>query len=159
MTRRVLLVAAILAGALAPLAGTPLRAPGVDVARLAAMVQAEEDHVTAVELAQWIRDRRPGLRVIDLRTSKEFDELHIPSSVHLPLPELMKAEMTRSDTIVLVSEGGGHAAQAWVLMQMRGYKHVYFLRGGVQEWVDGVLRAPEQKELSRYFGGMRNGGC
>lgn len=157
--RRTLLIAAVVAGALAPLAGSPYRTPQLDVQRLAATIEAEEDHVTAVELAQWIRDRKPGLRVIDLRTPKEFAEFHVPSSLNLALSELIQRDFPRGDTLVLVSEGGGHAAQGWVLLQARGYANVYFLRGGVQEWVDGVLRAPEQKELSRYFGGDRRGGC
>jgi rhodanese-related sulfurtransferase len=156
--RRALLIAAIVAGALAPLAGSPYRTAQLDVQRLAAKVQAEDDHVTAVELAQWIRARKPGLHVIDLRTPAEFAEYHVPSSVNLALPELVSRDFARADTLVLVSNGGGHAAQGWVLMQARGYANVYFLRGGVQEWID-VLRAPEQKELSRYFGGPRRGGC
>ena len=157
--RRVLLVAALVAGALAPIAGSPYRTPQLDVKRLAAQIEAEQDHVTAVELAQWIRARRPGLRVIDLRTPAEFDRYHVPSSVNVPLPQLVAQDFPRGDTLVLVSDGGGHAAQGWVLMQVRGYAHVYFLRGGLQEWDEDVIRAPEQKELSRYFGGDRRGGC
>jgi rhodanese-related sulfurtransferase len=157
--RRALLIAAVVAGVLAPLAGSPYRTPQLDVKRLAATIEAEKDHVTAVELAQWIRGRKPGLRVLDLRTPAEFEQYHIPSSVNVSLAELVAQELPRGDTLVLVSEGGGHAAQGWVLMQARGYAHVYFLRGGVQEWQDDVIRAPEQKELSRYFGGDRRGGC
>lgn len=157
--RRALLVTALVAGALAPLAGSPYRAPQLDVARLAAQIEKEQDHVTAVELAQWIRARKAGLRVIDLRTPAEFERYHVPSSVNVALPELVSQELPRGDTLVLVSDGGGHAAQGWVLMRARGYAHVYFLRGGLQEWEEDVIRAPEQKELSRYFGGERRDGC
>lgn len=157
--RRALLVAALVAGALAPIAGSPYRTPQLDVRRLAAQIEAERDHVTAVELAEWIRERRAGLRVIDLRTREEFDRYHVPSAVHVPLPELVARDFPRGDTIVLVSEAGGHAAQGWVLMQARGYTNVFFLRGGLQEWEEDVIRAPEQKELSRYFGGERRDGC
>ncbi|HYC93140.1 MAG TPA: rhodanese-like domain-containing protein [Thermoanaerobaculia bacterium] len=157
--RRALLIAALVAGVLAPLAGSPYRAPQLDVQRLAAQIEAEQDHVTAVELAQWIRDRKPGLRVLDLRTPAEFEQYHVPSSVNVPLPQLVAQQFARGDTLVLVSEGGGHAAQGWVLMRARGYASVFFLRGGIQEWDEDVIRAPEQKELSRYFGGDRRGGC
>ncbi len=157
--RRALLIAALVAGALAPIAGSPYRTPQLDVARLAAKVEAEQDHVTAVELARWIRDRKPGLRVVDLRTPAEFEQYHLPSSVNLALPELVARDFPHGDTLVLVSDGGGHAAQGWVLMQARGYANVFFLRGGLQEWEESVIRAPEQKELSRYFGGDRRSGC
>ncbi|HYI09850.1 MAG TPA: rhodanese-like domain-containing protein [Thermoanaerobaculia bacterium] len=185
MIRRVLLVVAIIGGVLAPFAGSPYRThvipsvergtwadgdtqslpshPGPsldardDMKRLAAIVQAEEDHVTAVELAQWIRTRKPGLRVLDLRTAAEFEAYHVPSSRNLPLAELLQASLPKDDTLVLVSDGGAHAAQAWVFLQTLGYSNVYFLRGGLQEWLDDVMRpvnaTPEQAELSRYFGG------
>ncbi|HVE70350.1 MAG TPA: rhodanese-like domain-containing protein [Thermoanaerobaculia bacterium] len=158
--RRALLVAAVVAGALAAIARSPHRTPQLDVTRLATLIETEKDHVTAVELAHWIRDRKPGLRVIDLRTPKEYAGTRVPSSVNLSLRELATRELTRSDTIVLISERGGHAAQGWVLLQARGYRNVFFLRGGMEEWVDDVLRSPRQKELSRYFGGVRSGdGC
>jgi rhodanese-related sulfurtransferase len=157
--RRALLVAAIVAGVLAPLAGSPYRTPQLDVKQLAAAIEAEQDHVDAVELARWIRGRKPGLRVLDLRTRAEFEQYHIPSSVHVPLAELVAHDFPRGDTLVLVSDGGGHAAQGWVLMRARGYANVFFLRGGLQEWEEDVIRAPEQKELSRYFGGARRDGC
>jgi rhodanese-related sulfurtransferase len=135
--RRALLIAAIVAGALAPFAGSPYRPKQTqDVARLAAIVEAEQDHVTAIELARWIHDRKPNLRVLDLRTATEFDDYHVPSSRNVPLAELVKAPFPTTDTLVLVSDGGAHAAQAWVFLQTLGYRDVYFLRGGLQEWLD-----------------------
>jgi len=70
--------------------------------------------------------------------------------------------------IVLYSEGGAHAAQAWVLLRALGYKNVYFLRGGLYEWIEQVMRpslataaTPKDSvdfarnmEVSRYFGGV-----
>jgi rhodanese-related sulfurtransferase len=153
--KRALLVAAILAGALAPLAGSPYRSTQLDVKRLAATIAKEDDHVTAAELAQWIRSRKAGLQIIDLRTPKEFAEVRVPTSINLTLAELVQRDFPRADTIVLVSDGGGHAAQGWVLMQARGYANVYFLRGGMQEW-EAALAQPG--ELRRYFGGARRGG-
>ena len=158
--RRALLIAAIAAGGLAPFAGTPHRTDvpvALDVQRLAKAVEAEEDHVTAIELAGWIRDRRPGLRIIDLRTPEEYQSFHVPSAANVPLPALVAMKFDPDETIVLVSEGGGHAAQGWVLLQASGYRNVYFLRGGVDEWLDDVMRpvnaSAEVAELSRYFGG------
>ena len=156
--RRALLIAAVVAGALAPFAGSPYRtSEAPDVARLAALVEAEQDHVTAIELARWIHDRKPNLRVIDIRTAKEFHEYHVPSSRHVPLAELVRAPVRANDTVVLISDGGAHAAQAWVFLQTLGYRDVYFLRGGLQEWLDEVMQPvtapPAHAELSRYFGG------
>lgn len=156
--RRALLIVAVVAGALAPFAGGIDRtAPRLDVQRLAEAVVAEEDHVTAIELARWIRDRKPRLRVVDLRDASAFAAYHVPSAENVPLQSLVAAQLPKNDTVVLISDGGAHAAQAWVFLQALGYRDVYFLRGGLQEWLDDVMNpasaTPDLAELSRYFGG------
>jgi rhodanese-related sulfurtransferase len=168
--QRALAATALALGALAMIAGDPSRhATGrVDVAALARAVEREEDHVTAIELARMIRDRTPNLRVIDLRSPSEFAEYQIPGAERMSLTELTQRPFDRNATIVLYSEGGTHAAQGWFLLRARGLEHVYFLRGGVFEWVDQVMEARigrdasdgeratfrETAELSRYFGGQ-----
>ena len=156
-------------GAIAPLAGSPyIGAHGrVDVEQLASAVAREEDHVTALELAQWIKDRRPDLRVVDVRTRADFDAFHLPTAEHIPIESIATASFDANDTIVLYSDGGAHAAQAWVFLRALGHQQVFFLRGGLIDWIDDVLNpaiAPDATAdakaafariaaLSRYFGG------
>jgi rhodanese-related sulfurtransferase len=160
---------ALVLGSLAALAGTPDRARNarLDVESLARAVEHEDDHVTAIELAEWIRDRRPGLRILDIRSSGEFEALHIPTAERVALTDLSTTPFRRDETIVLYSEGGAHAAQGWVFLRALGYKRVYFLRGGLREWLDEVMTPTLQatandssrkafarvSDLSRYFGG------
>ena len=168
--RRALVVIAVAAGVLAPLAGSPYleRRAGIDVAELAAVVAREQDHVTAVDLAGWIKDRKPGLRVIDVRPAEDFNSYHLPSAESVPLESLPTSRFQPTDTLVLYSEGGAHAAQAWVFLEALGYRRVYFLRGGLDEWQDEVMNPTLEKNaspervsafervaaLSRYFGGV-----
>jgi rhodanese-related sulfurtransferase len=155
--------AAVLAvGALA--AGDPHSAGGrIDVDALARTVEAEQDHVTAVELAAWIRDRKPGLR-----GAEDFAAFHLPTAENLSLTGLTRAPIRPDETVVLYSEGGTHAAQGWFFLRARGIEHVYFLRGGLYEWMTEVVNptlpadaSPARRaefartaELSRYFGGV-----
>ncbi len=159
MIHRALAVAALLLGALAPFAGSPYRArhDSVDVQKLAAQVAREEDHVTALELAAWIKDRKPNLRIVDLRSAAEFDEYHVPRAEPMSLEQLLSARFARDETIVLISDGGAHAAQGWVFLRALGHEHVYFLRGGLGEWLSDVMNPPKTTELSRYFGGTARG--
>ena len=180
--------AAALAGAVAPLAGSPYRGARVgsaapvtaagsargtmasgtiDVAELARAVAEQEDHVSAVELAAWLRARRPGLRVIDVRTASEFAAYHIPGAEHVPLEALAATRFAADETIVLYSELGVHGGQAWVFLRALGHHQVLFLRNGLHEWLDDVMSptiaadAPAEAqaafdrvaELSRWFGG------
>jgi len=166
--RRVLAVVAVIAGVAAAIVGF-LREPdgrgrpsphrGADASRLASMVAREEDHVTALELAQWIRDRKPNLRILDLRSAEEFETVHVPRSERIPIEALVKAKFDPAETLVLISDGGAHAAQGWVLLQSLGYRNVYFLRGGVGEWMAEVMSPVKPSELTRYFGGVPRTGA
>lgn len=175
--RRWLAGAAALAGALAPFAGSPYRArssaatlagsPSVDVAALAGAVARQEDHISALELAAWLRAGRPGLRVLDVRSAAEFRAYHIPGAEHVPLERVATLPFSSETTLVLYSETGVHAAQAWVFLRALGHGRVVFLRNGLHEWLDDVMSptlaadAPPEAivkfaataELSRWFGG------
>ncbi|MFN2601185.1 MAG: rhodanese-like domain-containing protein [Gemmatimonadaceae bacterium] len=144
----------------------------VDVRSLARNVEKEEDHVTAVELAQWIKDRRPGLRVVDVRSAPDFDAYHIPTAERIDVSQLVDTPFRADETVVLYSDGGAHAAQGWVFLRALGYPHVYFLRGGLYEWLDNVINPTisgnpsdssrtswgKVESLSRYFGGVPRSG-
>jgi rhodanese-related sulfurtransferase len=165
----------LLAGAAAALAilalaagDAPSAGGRVDVAALARTVEAEQDHVDAIELAAWIRAGKLGLRVIDVRGAEDFSAFHLPNAENLSLTELTRAPIGRDETVVLYSEGGAHAAQGWFFLRARGIERVYFLRGGLYEWLTEVVNptlpadaSPAQRavfartaELSRYFGGQ-----
>jgi rhodanese-related sulfurtransferase len=138
---RALAIAAIVGGGLAAIAGAPTRAPSgnVDVVRLAEIVEREDDHVTAMELARWIRDDKAGLRVIDIRPDSEYAELHIPGATRIDLGDVARMPLDSAATYVLYSEGGTHAAQGWFLLKARGVEHAFFLRGGIYEWLEQVM--------------------
>ena len=165
---RVLGGAALVLGAGAAIAGPRSGSGRIDVAQLARVVAREDDHVTALELARWIRSKRANLRVIDIRTVPEFDSLHIPTAEQAAIDTLERIRFASSETIVLYSEGGAHSAQAWVFLRALGHQNVFFLRGGVHEWIEEVLspglprdatdtereQFAKASELSRYFGGL-----
>lgn len=166
---RVLATLALALAAGAMVVGRPSRTPPgqIDVDRLASMIAREEDHVTAVELGEWLRDGRPGLRVVDVRAKADFDEYHIPRAENVPLPSIGKTAFKDDETLVLYSDGGAHAAQAWIMLRSLGFTNVYFLRGGLGEWLDDVMTpmmpadaTPAERDafrkiadLSAYFGG------
>jgi hypothetical protein len=94
-------------GLMAVFAGSPYlaRHGQIDVDALASAVAHEEDHVTAVELAGWIRERRPGLRVFDLQSDADFVAYHIPGAEHIPLESLASAPFRTTNTLVLRRRG------------------------------------------------------
>jgi hypothetical protein len=115
---RKLAALAIALGAVAVFA-QPQRGPYVrlDTQQLAMIVEQEVDHVTPAELAAWIVEGRSDYRLLDLRGAAEYAEYHIPSAENVMLPALEDYPLLPSEKIVIYSQGGIHAAQAWLLMQ------------------------------------------
>ncbi len=169
LVRRLSLVALAL-GIAAPFAGTPYRPRHgrIDIDNLADIVKRGDDHVDALQLAQWIRDRKPGLRVIDLRSADEFEGYAIPTAQNMAIDAVARAGIAPTELVVLYSGNGVHAGQAWVFLHSLGVRNVVFLRGGMGEWQDEVLNpvlapdaTPQAKRdferasaLSLYFGGV-----
>lgn len=147
--RVVLASVAVLLGLMAAIAGAPR---SIDVDALAKEVAREKDHVTALEPAQWIKDRKPGLRVI----SVGWASASLPLEETIPLESLTRTPFAKDETIVLVSDGGAHAAQAWVFLRALGHRNVFFLRGGAAEWNAEVLTPATPTPVTRYFA---RGGC
>lgn len=158
---RILTVAALVLGGLAPFAGSPYRAghAALDVAGIARAVATERDHVTAVELAGWIRARKPGLQILDVTGSAETVPVIIPGAVGVDMGDLVASAtaLRPHRPTVVYSAGGAHGAQAWVLLRALGFRDVYFLQGGLDAWITEVLSPPEPTELSLYFGGEASG--
>ena len=153
---RALAIVALALGAAAPFAGSPYRSArgSVDVASLAGVIARDEDHVTALELATWIHDRKSGLRIIDVREPVEFAAYRIPAAENVPLAHFSRLSVKPEDTVVLYSGGGAHAAQAWVFVRALGHRQVFFLSGGLNEWIDDVMNPAASTPITRYFGGV-----
>ena len=144
-----------------------LRPTEAQPASLAAEIESEADHISAVELGERLMRGDRNLLVFDLRSEPEFQEFHIASAHRASLRDLAQQALPQTSDVVLYSEGGAHAAQAWVILRMRGYRRVYFLREGLYEWISRVYEprlaadaTPEERaeferaaKLSRFFGG------
>lgn len=134
---------------------------------IGAEIDHEADHVNAIDLAQWIHDRRPHLRVIDVRDDLAPDDYRIPGAEDVSVERISTLQTEPDETIVLYSDGGGHAAQAWMLLHLRGVTHAYILQDGLEAWEEDVLaprvpfgadsatlaRFERIRALSAYFGG------
>jgi rhodanese-related sulfurtransferase len=146
----------------------PARTTRVHEKDLLTKVERGEDHVTPQELAAWIVEGRADYRLVDLRDARAFAEYHVPTAVNVPLPAVADGAIGRTENVVLYGDGGIHAAQAWMVLEGRGYTSVRTLRGGLDAWKDEVLfpvqpssPTPDQAarfersvQLAKFFGGQ-----
>jgi rhodanese-related sulfurtransferase len=125
------------------------------------------EEVTPVELARWIKEKKAGLRVIDLRESAEYIAYHIPTAQQFSADVITPSE--KPTTLVLYSDTGNARDKdfAIALRPEGSTEQVLVLRGGVNAWLHDIMlpRMPpnptteqrqsyeERRELSQYFGG------
>lgn len=90
-----------------------------------------------IELKQFIKLKKQEVKIIDVRSIEEFNEMHIPGAIHL---ELSKIEMVNSlfhknDIVVTVcGKGGGRSTEASDKLKVFGFKNSYWLCGGTFGW-------------------------
>jgi rhodanese-related sulfurtransferase len=138
-------------------------------AALAKTVAAEQDHVTAEELADWLIKDQRDYELVDIRDRGEFNEGHIKGARHIPLAGLLAddalATLPNARKVVVYSNGTAHAAQAAILLRLVD-RDAYALLGGYNYWqaymsdpasagvaqMDPVQRA-EYQAVACYFVG------
>jgi rhodanese-related sulfurtransferase len=75
------------------------------------------------------------VKILDVRTPAEFEEIHIEGSELMPLDRL-NAERLKTDGIerVIVCRSGGRASKAQQQLQSSGCKLFEILEGGIGAW-------------------------
>jgi rhodanese-related sulfurtransferase len=103
--------------------------------------------INPVGLKPFVKD--PGVRIIDLRSEKDYLNAHMPNAVHLdparlqPIPDpadfaALMTDIGISDHSYVVAyddASGRFAALLWVVLQDYGHNRVRMLDGGWQAWV------------------------
>lgn len=105
------------------------------------------DEIMPWDLEQKLLNTTPPI-ILDIREPKEFDILHIRSSINVPrgilelacdynysetYPELVKS---RGKDFVIVCRSGNRSVLATYTMKQMGYKKVASLRTGLKGWND-----------------------
>jgi len=146
----------------------PARTVRVHEKDLLTAIERREDHVTAPELASWIVEGRSDYRLVDVRPSAAYAEYHIPTAENVPLATVADGALGRTDNVVLYGDGGIHAAQAYMVLEGKGFTSVRTLLEGLEAWKDEVLfpvqpgnaSAEEQArferaaQVAKFFGGQ-----
>ncbi|HAG15339.1 MAG TPA: hypothetical protein DCG69_02285 [Bacteroidales bacterium] len=102
------------------------------------------------EVANMILNRDPSLLLIDVRKADQFSEFNLRGAVNLPLDSLLTegADMYLSQTAktkVFYSNGSIYSSQAWLLSKRKGYKNVFIMRGGLNQWIETIMQPTEPK--------------
>ena len=99
--------------------------------------------IDAPELAIWVQEKHPNMRVIDVRGMGEIASGTVSGAEAVPLHTLPVkfSEFSRDEKLVFICRSGARSAQACMFLQQQGYDNVYNLRGGMMSWMRSGLEA------------------
>jgi len=88
--------------------------------------------------------KRPHIKLIDVRTKEEYKSGHISGAALLPVQELSQERIdalgvTKQDEILLYCRSGGRSGHALHELQSLGYKNTKHLAGGILAWEEKKL--------------------
>ncbi len=93
----------------------------------------------------------PCLRLIDVRTPVEFQEVHATSAVNVPLdtlqPSSIMADVPASEMVYLICRSGGRGQKACEKFRVAGYTNVMNVEGGTLAWTDAGLPVQRGKKM------------
>jgi len=121
----------------APRASTTSAAADTNAPAWTTAIEAGDDHIAAAAFARRLAEAPETLLVVDVRPADEYAAFHLPGSHNLDLVRLLGPEGTAlldanvARTVVLVSNGMTHPAQAWVELARRGRTNVRVLEEGL----------------------------
>lgn len=92
--------------------------------------------------------------LLDVRQDWEYEELHIPGAMHLPLPQLADrvAELDRAKPVLAYCRSGGRSASAARFLAGQGFSRVLNLAGGIGAWSGQAVRGGPDLGLDFFAG-------
>lgn len=119
------------------------------------MTVTASNRVDAATVSSWLSNEK-DVKILDVRSSAEFEAVHIPGSYNVPLATLGEhaTEVARdlSDEVVVVCQSGARAQQAEARLIASGLSGVHLLDGGIAAYQAGggeVVHGRNRWDLER----------
>jgi rhodanese-related sulfurtransferase len=89
-----------------------------------------------ISISQALDKYQAGAFILDVRTSEEWNQGHIPGSLLIPLDQLSGrlSEVPRDRDVVVVCRTGVRSAQGLQILQQAGFTLVSSMTGGMVAW-------------------------
>lgn len=155
MSKRYIVLTIILIGAAFGLTQLPEKGPKSPITPEEMLLKANDQsrYLSTHFIAKRLIERDPSLFVIDVRMMDEFEAYNIPGSFNIPLEEILyedwEAYIDQEGTdVVFYSTSDVFADQAWMLSTQKGYKNLYVMTGGLNEWFRTIIQPEEPDETA-----------
>lgn len=104
-------------------------------------------------VADMIIKRDPTLVLVDVRSKDEYDKFSLPGAINITLDELTGEDnlslLQRTEyKFIFYSNDGIKADYAWMLSRVNGCKMGYVLSGGLNKWMENILKPQKPNEIA-----------
>ena len=131
------------------------RAPKIDLTpeQLLLNVSNNERYASTDQVADWIINQDPNLRLVDVRDHAAFDAFSLPGAINIPFEKLLDTDNKvlldcERYMIVFYSNDDLTAANAWMLARRIGCNNTYVIQGGLNRWTENILSPSPPGELA-----------
>ncbi len=118
-------------------------------------------YVSTDQVAKMIIEKDPALELIDVRLPAEYDKFTLSGAINCPLKDILTDDAQENlgiedMNVIFFSNDDIMADQAWVIATRLGYKNMYVMRGGLNHWIETIIKPvmpPEtaaQTEFNKY---------
>ena len=99
--------------------------------------RAMEEQNIDYETAKIILKNEINTVLVDVRSPQEYKEGHLDGSINIPLYDLERnceeLKMDKEKIIILYCQYGSRSHRALKILENNGYKHLYQIKGGLDE--------------------------
>lgn len=110
-------------------------------------------YVTTDQVAQRLIENDPSLLLVDVRPAAEFNKFSLPTAVNVPMDSLLTSSGQEyfgnpGIRVVLFANDDILSDQAWVLLRRLAYKNNYVMTGGLNGWIETIIRPKEPPQTA-----------
>ncbi len=110
-------------------------------------------YLSADLVAERLINEDPSIMLVDVRSYDQYEAYSLPNAVGIPLDEILLPEwedyfMQEDMDVVLYSNGDVFSDQAWVICTRLGYRNLYVLSGGLNQWFNDIMQPAPPPETA-----------
>ena len=103
--------------------------------------------VSTDDVARMIIEKDPTLQLVDVRSADEYMDYTLNNALNIPIDSLITESYQdyfdiEGINMVFFSNDDIKADQAWVLARRMGHKNLYVMKGGLNHWMNTIIKPP-----------------
>lgn len=93
------------------------------------------------------------LLILDVRQEWEYEEMHLPGALWIPLPELPDrlSEVDAEKPVLVYCRSGGRSKAGAMLLDGSGRQDVYSMNGGIMSWEGSIAIGPIDSGMAQML--------